>query len=551
MIKDRVFVLGLDGATFDIINPMIKQGQLPNIARIMQEGSYGFLKSCIPDLSSPAWTSFITGTHPGKHGILDFFGQLPGSYKLNFFNASFRRMKPIWTLLSEAGKKVCIINVPLTYPPDKVNGVMISGMDTPDIASDFIHPSSLREELDEKIGGYILEETERYIKKSEVDKYMKSLLNIAQNRFNVARYMMEKDDWDLFVVVFECTDRVQHNFWKYMDTVHPEYIQKDNKRYGNLISDVYKYMDYKIGELIRSLPGNSTFIILSDHGFGPLYKGVRLNKWLEINSCLCNIRAAKLSRKEVLIKELKRMMPAFLKKRLKSLIGLKDKKREHKLLAHLDMSKTRVYPMGAYGHLCINLKGRQPHGIVEPGREYEELRDELIMKLKALKDPSTGTPVIDTLLKREEVYSVFPEGTPDILISWARGYSFIGERELSVYGIKPGADSLITPHRWSGNHRPDGILLIKGENIKTNYEIKGAEIVDIAPTILALLSEKIPENMDGKVLKDALIETFLNSNPIKYQKVIDTGKDKDFHEKGYSEEDSEKILEKLKNLGYI
>lgn len=527
--KNKVFVVGLDGATFDIINPMIRKGQLPNIARIMNEGSYGSLKSCIPDLSPPAWTSFMTGTHPGKHGIFDFFGQSPGSYRLSFFNASSRKGKPIWTLLSEVGRKVCIINVPFTYPPDRVNGFMISGMDRPDVETDFTYPSSLRAELDREIGGYILEKAERNIKKGKIDRYIKSLFNITQNRFNAAKYLMERDDWDLFVVVFECIDRIQHNFWKYMDPGHPWYNEKDNKRYGNIIFDVYKDMDCKIGELTGNLPENSTLVILSDHGFGPLYKGVRLNKWLELNFYLSKISIRRI---------------------FKNLMGLKNKKKGLKMIAHLDMNKTKVYPMGSYGHLCINLKGRQPQGIVEPGKEYEELRNELIIKLKSLKDPATDAPVIETIFKREEVYSVFNENTPDILISWARGYSFIVEGTLGLLGIKSQEDSLFTMHRWSGNHRPDGILIIKGECIKANCEIKGAEIVDIAPTVLAILPEGIPNNMDGKVLQEILTETFLSSNPIKYREVVGTKENK-FHERAYTEKDSAKIGKKLRDLGYI
>lgn len=527
--KNKVFVVGLDGATFDIINPMIHKGQLPNIARIMNEGSYGSLKSCIPDLSPPAWTSFMTGTHPGKHGIMDFMGQSPGSYRLNFFNASFRREKPVWTLLSETGRRVCIINVPLTYPPDRVNGFMISGMDRPDVETDFIYPSSLRAELDREIGGYVLEKAERNLKKNKIDKYVKNLFYLTQNRLNVARYLMKKDDWDLFVIVFDSTDRVQHNFWKYMDPRHPGYNEKDNKRYGNIIFDTYKDMDCKIGKLTENLPENSTLVILSDHGFGPLYKGVRLNKWLELNSCLSKIS---------------------IRRTFKKLMGLRCKRKGLEMIAHIDMNKTKVYPLGVYGHLCINLKGRQPQGIVEPGKEYEELRDGLIIKLKSLKDPATDAPVIETVFKREDVYSVFNESTPDILISWAGGYSFIGESVLCLLGIKSQEDSIFTMHRWSGNHRPDGILIIKGKGIKANCEINGAEIVDIAPTVLALLSEGIPNNMDGKVLQEVFTETFLSSNPIKHREVVGTKEEK-FYERAYTEEDNAKIGKKLRDLGYI
>jgi len=553
--RNKVFAIGLDGATFNIINPMIAKGQLPNIANLMQTGCYGTLKSCTPEISPPAWSSFMTGMHPGRHGILDFFGHMPESYEMAFFNATSRKEKPIWTLLSELGKKVCVINVPLTYPPDKVNGIMISGMDTPSIDSDFIYPSSCRSELDEKVGGYVLEMAGRNIDKN-IDKYIESLSNITKNRFNVARYLMEKDDWDLFMVVFESADRAQHNFWKYIDPEHLGYTVQGNKKYGNVIFDIYKDLDAKLGELTNNLPDNSTIVVLSDHGFGPLYKGVRLNKWLESNSYSTfhplNFNSHMRLWKVSLIEQLKSIMPKRLRKILSSLITSKAIKKGRILgdiLAHFDMSKTKVYPVGAWGNLCINLKGRQPYGIVNPGKEYEDQRDEIIMKLKDLRDPATGTPVIDKIYKREEVYSIFPENTPDMLICWAKGYSFIGEREMKVIGIKADRNNLFTEHRWSGNHRPNGILIIKGKEIKEDYQTNGAEIVDVAPTILALLSVSIPDDMDGKVLKETISETFLNLNPIKYHKSVKTQLAST--ESAYSEEESEKIKKKLQELGYI
>ena len=216
------------------------------------------------------------------------------------------------------------------------------------------------------------------------------------------------------------------------------------------------------------------------------------------------------------------------------------------------MSKTKVYPVGGYGHLCINVKGRQPRGIVDPGKEYEALRDELIMKLSDLRDGENGRRVIDSVRKREEVYSVFPEHTPDLIISWGYGYSFVGESEMRLLGMTGDGDELFVGHRWSGNHRPNGIMIMSGEHINRNVHINDAEIVDVAPTVLALMSISVPDDLDGKVLVDVIDEAFLKENPIRYRKSEErTPWAGDSIERGYTEKESEEIRKKLSDLGYM
>jgi predicted AlkP superfamily phosphohydrolase/phosphomutase len=550
--KRRVVVIGVDGATLDIITPMLNKGLLPNFARLIESGSHGVLNSVVPDLSPAAWTSFMTGKHPGKHGVIDFFGQSPGSYHPVFFNAAYRKAKPIWSLLSDVGKKVCVVNVPLTYPPDKVNGIMVSGMDTPSIESDFVYPLSFREELDKCTGGYILEKAERNVGKN-IENYMQSLLRVNNIRFQAAKHLISKDDWDFFMIVFESTDRVQHNFWKFMDSEHPEYNHEVNQKYGNLIYDTYCDIDTKLGELTAEFPDDTILIIMSDHGCGPLYKGVRLTQWLQAQNYLKMKESSLIEIYKILVKEkIKSLIKGGPLRKLLKFRTLKLPKGDASgILDHIQMGKTRIYPMGGYSNLCINLKGRQPLGIVEPGSEYESLRDEIISKLKKLKDPSNGKPVISNIWKREEIYDQFPENVPDILISWASGYSAVGEKELALLGIHPKKNTIFTKHRWSGNHLPNGVLFLKGEPIKKNYRLNHADIVDITPTILALLSVSIPDDMDGKPLTEVLTDSFLGKTPINWRKAETVKAEDDHPENFYTTEESHLIEQRLRDLGYM
>ncbi|KJR40921.1 type I phosphodiesterase/nucleotide pyrophosphatase [Candidatus Magnetoovum chiemensis] len=550
----KMMIIGLDGATYDIINPLIEAGELPNLAKLMEKGSAGTLNSTNPDLSACAWTSFMTGKHPGKHAILDFFAQKPRLYDTFMYNASYRQGRPLWTILGQKNKRVCVVNVPMTYPPDAVNGVMISGMDTPDIKSDFIYPSSLREELDKNIGGYMLERTHRNITKNIIGKQIKHIFEVSQNRFNAVKYIMQTQQWDFFAVVFEATDRSQHNFWKFMDPKHPDYNSEDYEKYGSVIKDVYKDMDSKVGELISMLPDECTTIVMSDHGFGPIYKSFRLNTWLENNNYLSFKEPFKTSLSETIKIKAKRLLPESLKTSLKAIvpksIAPKSEAAAFDYLKNIDMSRSKVYTMGGYGHVCINLKGRQPMGIVEQ-QDYDNLRNELIEKLLSLKDPETGQNIIYSAQKRENLYSVFPDNTPDIIIKWADCYTYIGDVELSVLEIKSKKDELFTIHRWSGNHRLNGIVMFDGRNIKKGEKLPTAQIIDIAPTVLYLMGTPVPDDMDGKVITSAIDEQFLKDNPIKYEKASDDNDKPSSTQTPYTYDENEDVVNRLRDLGYI
>ncbi len=550
-MEEKVFIIGLDGATFDIINPMIKKGKLPTFSRLMKEGSFGKLDSIIPYLSPPAWTSFMTGKNPGKHGILDFFGKAPDNYNARFFNALARNSKPLWTLLSESGKRVCVINVPMTYPPDKVNGVMISGMDTPGADSNFIHPQSVIHELNKNVGGYVLEKGSRKDIGEKKDGYLSELKRTLENRFEVTRYLMKNHPWDLFVIVFESTDRAQHYFWKYMDPKHPEF--RCSNKYENVIYDIYMEMDDKIGKLISGLDENTTVIILSDHGFGPLYKSVRLNQWLFSKGYLSYNGNVCMKKEGGVINSIKKLIPPPVKRTLLRMTGYRrDERQDFDISPNVNWHETKAFTMGGFGSIYINLRGREPHGMVEPGREFEELRNKIMEELKGLRDPENGFNVIEKVYKKEDVYTgASSNNAPDILISWASGYSFIGDREQMILGISSNHDSLFTTHRWSGNHHSQGILFVRGRNIKQGYEINGASIMDIAPTALYLSAENIPKDMDGRVLTDVITESQLKTRPVGYVESEEVVSTPEIALNTYSREETENIRKKLQGLGYL
>src|SRR3990170_3657839 len=208
----KVSIIGLDGATFRLILPLVKKGKLPTLEGMMKKGSWGELESTIHPLSPQAWASFMTGKNPGKHGIFEFIEHKPFSYDICYVNGGFIQGKKLWQILSDAGKRVCIINVPFTYPPDKVNGCLIAGLDSPGSHSDFCYPPHLLSELIKKFGEYKLRQ---HPYKATPESFLEKISEQFDYILKIAKYLKAKESWDLFMVVFESTDLVQHFYWHY------------------------------------------------------------------------------------------------------------------------------------------------------------------------------------------------------------------------------------------------------------------------------------------------------------------------------------------------
>ena len=548
--EQKVVVIGIDGATFDVVRPLVAQGRLPTLARLMREGSHGTLTSCLPDMSPPAWTSIATGKHPGKHGIFDFYGHRVPDYDLAYFNATYRTAEPVWSRLSAAGRRTCVVNIPMTYPPDEVNGIMISGMDTPDTESDFIHPPEVRAELDRAIGGYRVERGRRSVRGAKIRPFVRNLFETTENRFAAARYLMDKEAWDLFFIVFEATDRAQHQLWRFMDAAHPRHAEASAGGYGDVIEQVYADIDARLGALLERLPPQATLMVISDHGFGPLHYGVRLTRWLESEGYLVRATHHREEAQTRLAHAGRRLLRGRLRALAKRLVGRNKRKRGAlRLHAALDLARTRAYPVGGSGSVYISLRGRQPFGVVEAGEGYESLRAEIIGKLEALRNPLNGDRVVEAAERREDVYNTFPDHAPDILVRWAPGYGYMGEREAAAN--EGSGDPVFVHHAWSGGHRPNGVLILHGAGVRAGHDVVGASVVDVAPTILAALGEPVPSDMDGKVLAECFESDSSTANASTVAAMQEGPASVGKPGGGYSDEDQEKVEQRLRDLGYV
>lgn len=555
-MKQKILVIGLDGATFDLITPWAEAGYLPTLKKLMAEGAHGELESTIPPMTGPAWTSFATGTNPGQHRLYDWVARQSDSYEFIPVTALDSQAPTIYSLLSEAGKRVCSFNVPMTYPPTPVNGVMISGMPAPSIKNTITYPESLFGEIMDEVGDYILyPDPGRAYSDSGIDSFLQHLYRCTDLRIKTLDYLRSREEWDFCMMVFNGTDTISHALWKFMDKNHPLHDPGRVEKYGTAIRDYYQVIDSHLGKIVDELDDNTTLIIMSDHGFGPFHQFIHVNNWL-IQEGLMAIRPG-------IIPTLKKTLfqrgfsPMNVYNTLMK-IGLGALKREvvrgqgQGLMKTLflsfddvDWSRTQAYSLGNVGQIYVNVAGREPAGCIQRGTEYEQVREKIISQLQQLRDPHTGEAVVETIYRREEIYhGDHLDKAPDIVFIPTRmEYFGFGEYEF-------GSHHIIEPMKRgiSGTHRLNGIFLAYGAGIRPGTT-KQAHITDLAPTIHHLMHVPIPKHMSGRVLQEALT----HQRPPTYQTTTTHPNHNTPHtpDNSMTDEEMALITQRLRDLGYV
>lgn len=501
--KIKIIVIGLDGGTFDVMIPGIRQGKLPTFKRLMEKGVYGKLRSVIPPITAPAWASFFTGKNPGKHGIFDFYLPKNDSYGRRPVTASDISARTFYEILSVEGKRVGMLNVPMTYPPRAVNGFIVTGMLTsPGVR--YTYPPTLQKHLDSM--GYQIESNPHGSANKET--YVRKIVEIIEKRKEALFYLMETCKSDFLMCVYRVTDVTSHTFWKYQDITHSRYDENLSKKYGSVVIKVYQKIDEILDELVSKIDKDTVLIVMSDHGFEKQERIVHLNMWLMQQGYLNLKRSIKTKLKEFLFRhgftpdrlwEPVAKINFVYEKMIKDL-NRRNEAAEKVFLSYsdVDWENTLAYAMGSvgsYGLIHINKKGREPGGIVA-GSEYESLRKDIINCLSQLEDSENHDRVVDVIYCKEEIYSgEYLERLPDIIIKWKQGYI--------THPFFAGGGRIITrsPSTASGNHEIDGIFIAYGPSV-ARKAIRNIRIIDLAPTILHIMGIPTPKDMDGRVLKE-------------------------------------------------
>ncbi|RME43072.1 MAG: hypothetical protein D6796_13550 [Caldilineae bacterium] len=542
--KPRVLVLGLDGGTFDIIKPMVAQGKLPTLARLLQNGAHSVLRSTHPPITPSAWLSFAIGKNPGKHGVFDFQKVNPQTYQFYPVPAGQHGQKSLWRLISEAGGQVVVLDVPFTYPPEPVNGCIITGYGTPEVESvPFTHPPELRAELIEQCGrcelGYPVG-----VKYSVQPEFFRLWDEVLDSRACIAPYLMDKVDWDFFMIVYGITDNLSHATWPYLEPQHPAYYEEHSAEYRQKLFAYYERIDREMEALIARCDEQTTVMVMSDHGFGSTPSPKYLTKLL-IDAGWLRYRSNPLSDWLMKIALNAYYNTPFLSKITRRLSGPQRMGLKKALTATaiyptpdtIDWTKTRAFP-GGYGlQVYINVKGRYPQGTVEPGAEYEALQADIAARLLALRDPTSGQPIVKAVHRAQDIYTgPYAAEAPDLIVE----YNNVYDPHRTQYRGKLN-------NSLEGNHVMEGIFIAQGPHILP-VELPPQEIVDLAPTILHLLGHPVPEDMDGRVLTSILRPDFLARHPIRYGEPAVTD---EINEQAYNEEEAEQVRQQLRALGYI
>lgn len=552
--KTKVLIVGLDGVPLSLIEAWATEGKLPTLRKLMEEGTVGELRSTIPPTSGPSWSTFMTGKNPGKTGIYDFLYRREGTYVFPPVNASQRDGIALWRLLSNRGRKVGVVNVPISYPVEEVNGYMISGWMTPYSAQDFCYPADLWRELRDQIGYYTIYPTETFAE-SRRDSFFRACDELLDLRSRTVSYLMDRYPTDLFMVVLFDTDRVLHQLWHYLDPGHPWRQPGDGTDKSGPVVRYFQRVDEKLAEIVARADEDTVIIILSDHGMGPAHNFIVLNNWL--------LEVGLLQLKRDPFRLLKRWLfdAGFTLRnvhRIADRIGL-AKHAEYKglysmdylmklvFLSFLDVdwSRSKAYSFGRHlGSIYLNVRGREPEGIVEPGREYEQVREEIMRLARGFVHPCTGEPLIGEILKREDIYQgPYLDRAPDLILRPRDERNiFFG---LADFGSNVTVD---TVYRYSGMHRDYGLLIMTGKGVKKGAAIEGAGIEDLAPTILYAMECPVPQDMDGRVLSEVFTEEFRNQVTLLQS---EEGSSRELHETAYTEEAEEEIKDRLRGLGYL
>lgn len=496
-------MFGVDGLTYRILHPLIERGDLPNFKRLQTEGCEAILESKYPPLTPPAWMSLSTGLKPAGHGVYDFWeyedqqGQKGlGNTRKAHVQTHRKGGKAIWNILSDYGKRVLVLNVPMTYPPEPINGIMVSGYMTPSSDVNFTYPTDFKEELFQAVPDYEIDLDFSKIYVGPVDQRQEKLidatLRMTEERMKLITYLLENRTWDFCYVAFMGPDRLQHPLWTNITALEPR------------ATEYYRMLDAALGKMLEYVGADNTLFVVSDHGFQGAGSVFDINEYLYSKGLLkLNNTNQSQRRKANYRAELKHLVKRLglltlvrrVKKALKSKGIVKtnivhvDKPLEN----DIDWEHTLAYVPSLSGY------GGGFADIFLSNELGEERLAELCEDLKRQVHPVTGKPLVDELFTTE-VYGTGPYAPrePHLIVLANEGVTF-----HMALGNKRLWDE---ENKVRGTHQKNGVLYAFGKGIKQGLKAPNAEIYDIVPTLLQSMGLPLPHSFDGHVLQELFVE---------------------------------------------
>jgi predicted AlkP superfamily phosphohydrolase/phosphomutase len=481
----RVFLFGVDGLTFRVLHPFMERGLLPNFQRVQDQGVEAILKSSPLPMTPPAWTSISTGLSPAKHGVYDFWDyHQTGKSALTKLVTHRKGGKAIWNTLSEWGKNVIVANVPVTYPPEPVNGIMLSGHTTPSVKTNWVYPSELKEELLQAVPDYQIDLTPAVINGQIGDPFAETL-QMTQQRIKMLRLLLNKP-WDFFFIVFTGPDRIQHLRWDEIMGLHPQAVE------------YYQMLDQALGIVLDQIKSEDMLMIVSDHGFQGAHRKfyaqeyLYQQKLLHLSNNKDRMRAELTNRiREVVWSMGLRNVPTMIRSRLRH-AGILPVTTKHHVIPTLDLEATHT-------HAWIPTHSGVIAGYTDIFFDdvlTEEDIESLKVAFQQIRDPETDQPLVAAMY-REDAFGTGPFAPKE------RHLIILSGEDTTILTDLGSRNLWGDWNKSSGIHHPDGVLYFYGAGVKSGQIIAPAHIYDIVPTILTRLGYPLSKDLDGKVIEEA------------------------------------------------
>jgi len=565
----KAIIIGIDGAVWELLDRWIDDGTLVNLKRVIDAGIKGNLASTLPPVTAPAWVSFATGTNPGKHGCYDFVHPMGDLDNLRTITSKDIRVNTIYEYLDKQSRKSILINLPVSFPP-KTDNITLGCLVTK--GDNYVFPEYLKEEL-QILKNYRIVPDMRLVVENRIDEYVKDISRLESEKFDCVKSLLAKKDWGMFFVLFSGTDWIQH-------IMHHQLLDGSDNNTVVLAKNFYKQIDDYIGWFFDNLPRNTTLILMSDHGFKAFKGFVCINEWLREKGYLSTkVKTKEQPLPHLLIEKLQEAridqrnqnndeldmkdsdeartikLPGWLlttlaitlkpfapiHRRVKNYLGIqldaksdeaktdRNKSASPEIL-DVDIDNTKAFcPTYQSASIYINLEQRFINGTVKD-EEYDDIRSELISKLKNLKHPVSEEPMFKDVLKKEDVYAGTALGeAPDIILV------------RNDYEVSADFTGEIFKEQLVNGHSEVGIFVAAGDEIVNRQEIlSDLSIIDIAPTVLHIMDVPIPKEMDGRIL----FEIFKEDSEAKERKP-------DYTAVFTYENEVKSKIKKLKNLGRL
>jgi predicted AlkP superfamily phosphohydrolase/phosphomutase len=530
-------VIGLDGVAWHLLEPMLQDGVMPRLASLRERGAAGTLVSTVPTYTPPAWTAAATGVNPGRHGIYGFVAGNAQSERQELVHSGRIKAPTIWQMANAQGASAGIYNLPLTYPPGDLDGWMVSGMMTPGYGerlSGFARPHELESRILERAPGYVVDVSANWERDWKDAALCDRIQDSLGQRASVLELLLERDPPDVLFSVLEAPDRMQHVYYRYMDPADPLYDSAEGRALRPSIHRCFAAMDHIVGLLDDFAGGDGGVIVCSDHGFTAWEVSVHTNALLERWGYLKlkpRARAMQTRAARGLVPLAKRMLPAKVARQAKGAT-----------FNAVDWTRTRAFasPIPQQG-VFVNLEGRERFGIVSQS-DLEGLKDDLARRFLELEGPD-GAAATDRVFRSEDVFRGNAlEGAPDIL-PVLRNHRY--ELDDEIFHRHPFTDQRHLPR---GVHHPDGVVIVAGEGVAPRSSVDGS-VMDVTPTLLYLAGLKVPEGLDGNVLRAAFDPGALETRPVEAVAPLSSGATEE--SSPYSKEEETAIEESLKGLGYL